>query len=445
MRKGGHLFQVHSYATVLFFLVAVLLESTLAFNGMNVGNKHVLFQENLRMAQGIRNIGFSRNNDFTFHHSGKGQNKIAGMAGRQLFASPNYEVKREKRNDIYHFVWKKALLLKQKIRSSKAFVTKFVALSLMFWSLRPNQAFALIRSKEVAPPKSQATSTVVKGIALGVGATLIVRNIKKRKDDDNKFVEEKRAKLDNTIEGGKKLADSTAQKVTKITDKSPAPVIQEEKKRGKSIEDEKIRKIILEQEQETAKKKAAKAAAEKEAAMIAAMKAEKEARAKAAAVAAEEKAKRIAEEEAKRLAEEEKIRAANKAAAKHAEEVEARRKKAKEEEIARAQKLKDMAERKKKEEMARAKQAEEMAKAKQAELDDLKAREAKITAPTPQPSPKELEPPLAEKYNSIEDLEEKAFAILVDLKMVCETPDPEDPNYDHSVDNDLAVENKFLE
>ena len=52
---------------------------------------------------------------------------------------------------------------------------------------------------------------------------------------------------------------------------------------------------------------------------------------------------------------------------------------------------------------------------------------------TPEPEKKE---DLAAKYAAM-SLEERAFAILVDLGMVELTPDPDDPTYDSSMDDEI--------
>ena len=48
------------------------------------------------------------------------------------------------------------------------------------------------------------------------------------------------------------------------------------------------------------------------------------------------------------------------------------------------------------------------------------------------------------KYDDIEDPGEKAFAILVDLGMVELHPDPDDPDYDHSDDDEYAPEGIWI-
>lgn len=49
---------------------------------------------------------------------------------------------------------------------------------------------------------------------------------------------------------------------------------------------------------------------------------------------------------------------------------------------------------------------------------------------------------LSDKYASM-DLEERAFNILLDLGMISQSPDPTDPDYDRSSDDDFAPENIF--
>jgi hypothetical protein len=44
-----------------------------------------------------------------------------------------------------------------------------------------------------------------------------------------------------------------------------------------------------------------------------------------------------------------------------------------------------------------------------------------------------------EKYLAIEDLSERAYQILIDLGMVEVTPDPDDPSYDRSKDDEYVL------
>lgn len=46
---------------------------------------------------------------------------------------------------------------------------------------------------------------------------------------------------------------------------------------------------------------------------------------------------------------------------------------------------------------------------------------------------------LIDIYSKSSNAGDRAFAILLDLNMVELTPDPEDPDYDHSNDDELAV------
>jgi hypothetical protein len=62
-----------------------------------------------------------------------------------------------------------------------------------------------------------------------------------------------------------------------------------------------------------------------------------------------------------------------------------------------------------------------------------------------QAPPPLTEEQLAAKYASITDLGEKAFAILLDLGLVQLSPDPDDPDYDHSQDNEFCPENVRIE
>ena len=47
-------------------------------------------------------------------------------------------------------------------------------------------------------------------------------------------------------------------------------------------------------------------------------------------------------------------------------------------------------------------------------------------------------------YSAISDPSERAFRLLVNLGMVNEHPDPDSPDYDHSNDDDFAIENKIF-
>lgn len=79
--------------------------------------------------------------------------------------------------------------------------------------------------------------------------------------------------------------------------------------------------------------------------------------------------------------------------------------------------------------------AEEESEAEVAE--EPEAEEAPTTDATPESPPDEAT--LAEKYASMSE-EERAFAILLDLGMIKSSPDPDDPNYDSSSDDEFSPE-----
>jgi len=65
---------------------------------------------------------------------------------------------------------------------------------------------------------------------------------------------------------------------------------------------------------------------------------------------------------------------------------------------------------------------------------------AEIAKARRQPKSQWTESRLAAKYGAMTP-EDRAFAILVDLGMVDISPDPEDPNYDSSLDDEYCMEN----
>lgn len=79
-------------------------------------------------------------------------------------------------------------------------------------------------------------------------------------------------------------------------------------------------------------------------------------------------------------------------------------------------------------------------------MDDLEksveTEEEKIANAQKQPKAPDEEKELAERYGDM-SLEERAFNILLDLGMIESSPDPDDPSYDSSGDDDLWPENKF--
>ena len=70
--------------------------------------------------------------------------------------------------------------------------------------------------------------------------------------------------------------------------------------------------------------------------------------------------------------------------------------------------------------------------------EQIAKREAEIAEARKQPKPPDEEKRLFQKYAAIEDLSEKAFTIKVDLGMIQLTPDPDDPDYDSTYDNEYA-------
>jgi hypothetical protein len=67
----------------------------------------------------------------------------------------------------------------------------------------------------------------------------------------------------------------------------------------------------------------------------------------------------------------------------------------------------------------------------------LTRREDLILKARKQPKSPEEEAKLAAKYGSM-SIEDRAFAILADLGMVEMSPNPNDPNYDHSQDDEYC-------
>ena len=80
----------------------------------------------------------------------------------------------------------------------------------------------------------------------------------------------------------------------------------------------------------------------------------------------------------------------------------------------------------------------QMMKQKQKQQQQTKATSSYVQKPRNQKE----EQRLSDKYASM-DLEERAFNILLDLGMISQSPDPTDPNYDSSSDDDFAAENIF--
>lgn len=75
----------------------------------------------------------------------------------------------------------------------------------------------------------------------------------------------------------------------------------------------------------------------------------------------------------------------------------------------------------------------------QAVLKARAEREQAIIEARKQPKSPEEEKALATKYGGIDDLGERAFAILTDLGIVSSTPDPSSSDYDASHDDEIAA------
>jgi hypothetical protein len=55
-----------------------------------------------------------------------------------------------------------------------------------------------------------------------------------------------------------------------------------------------------------------------------------------------------------------------------------------------------------------------------------------------------MEAQLAARYAAIRDTGERAYQILCDLEMIVPAPNPYAPDYDSSLDDELAFENNYL-
>ena len=60
-----------------------------------------------------------------------------------------------------------------------------------------------------------------------------------------------------------------------------------------------------------------------------------------------------------------------------------------------------------------------------------------------QPKSSDEESNLTYKYGKMENVEDRAYAVLRDLGMIDEHKDPNDPSYDHSDDDDLCEQRYF--
>jgi len=69
-------------------------------------------------------------------------------------------------------------------------------------------------------------------------------------------------------------------------------------------------------------------------------------------------------------------------------------------------------------------------------VEDKQIQEAKLKAEQEKIAMEMIDP--AEKYAAIKDEGDRAFQILLDLGLVQETPDPDDPNYDSSADDEYV-------
>ena len=319
-----------------------------------------------------------------------------------------------------------ASISKEKVTKNVKVITKCLALSLMLCSFRPNLSVAKAFSKSVSPETSLASAkrtgmivrtVLIGGLVAGVGAIQILRQ---QKDFSFKvLLEQQKERFDALMSIVKSKPDATtddwtsqeeeaaAKKVQEDAELAAAARIQEEKDRL-AMEAEAAKKDIEEalrkQKEEEEKIKKNLELEAKKADLVKKMVAEAEERAKEVRLKEEEEAKKRALEGEKAIE-----------AAKIKEENEA--------------KMKTLSEEKAKMEAME----QQMAKEKEEMMNPLR-----------QPKTPNVENLLATKYNSIQDLEEKAFTILADLKMIQKTPDPNDPDYDNSKDEEIASENIFL-
>jgi hypothetical protein len=60
-----------------------------------------------------------------------------------------------------------------------------------------------------------------------------------------------------------------------------------------------------------------------------------------------------------------------------------------------------------------------------------------------QPKSAMMEAQLAARYAAIQDVGDRAYQILCDLEMIVPSPNPYAPDYDNSMDDDLAVDNTY--
>lgn len=303
---------------------------------------------------------------------------------------------------------------KATITKNVKFITKCLAFSLMLCSLRPNLSVAKVFSKSVSPGTSLTSAkrtgaiirTVIIGGLVGVGAIQVLRQqtdfslkeqLEQQRERFSALVSIVRSKPDATTDDSTSQEEDAAAKKAQADAEMAAARIQEEKDR-------------LAMEAETAKKEIEEA-----------LRKQKE---------DEDKMKQKLELEAKKADLVKKMVAEAEKRAEEArlkEEKEAEMKALEEEKAREAAKIKE----------------ENEAKMKVLEEEQAKDKE-EMTNPLTQPKSPDLENVLATKYNSIQDLEEKAFTILADLKMIQKTPDPNDPNYDNSKDDEIASENIFL-
>jgi hypothetical protein len=63
---------------------------------------------------------------------------------------------------------------------------------------------------------------------------------------------------------------------------------------------------------------------------------------------------------------------------------------------------------------------------------------------TAAPAPVPVQPPTGECCTAVaKSIQEQAFECLRDLGMIEPTPDPNDPSYDHSTDDDICPDNRW--
>merc|ERR1712071_249315 len=86
--------------------------------------------------------------------------------------------------------------------------------------------------------------------------------------------------------------------------------------------------------------------------------------------------------------------------------------------------------------------AEEAVRA--AKLAKIEAKQQAILEARRQPKSEAEEKAIADRYAAMESWEERAFNILLDVGMIEQTPDPDDPEYDAEYDNELFEDQRYI-